>query len=154
MDQERSRHLAESHSRQPPLKFQTEWNAALEACGLPLSDLTEGAGLFHVAVLGEMVVGCAHGEQYGHTFAVHTVAVLREYRGHRIATYMVGALLMRARSAGCTKATVLTDEHPGFFARHGFTLTPVDSIVREMQLSKDFLRRFGARIHYMCRNLD
>ncbi|WP_274520240.1 hypothetical protein, partial [Cupriavidus sp. IDO] len=29
LDQERSRHLAESHSRQPPLKFQTEWNAAL-----------------------------------------------------------------------------------------------------------------------------
>lgn len=102
----------------------------------------------------DVIVGCASGEQHGQTFAVRTVAVLREYRGHRIATYLVGALLMRARANGCTKATVLTEEHPGFFARHGFTLTPVDCIARELQLTKEFLRRFGARAHYMCRSLD
>ncbi|MGN5478223.1 GNAT family N-acetyltransferase [Cupriavidus basilensis] len=71
----------------------------------------------------------------------------------QLATYMVGALLMRARSSGCTNATVLTDGHPGFFARYGFTLTPVDSIVSEMHLSKEFLRRFGVRTHYVCRSV-
>jgi type I restriction enzyme S subunit len=29
LDQERSRHPAEGHSRQQPLKFQTEWNTTL-----------------------------------------------------------------------------------------------------------------------------
>ena len=126
----------------------------LENCRLSINDAGGSSGLYHVAVLGDAIVGCASGEQHGRTFAVHTVAVLREYRGHRIATYMVGALLMRARANGCTRATVLINGHPGFFARHGFTLEPVDSIVSEMHLSKEFLRRFGARTHYMCRSLD
>lgn len=125
----------------------------LAACGLPLTLSSEATPLHHVAVVGDSVVGCAYGEQHGQTFVLHTVAVLPAYRGHRLATHIVSVLLMRARANGCTKATVLTNDHPGFFARYGFTLAPVDSIVREMQLPRDFLRRFGARTHYMCRRL-
>lgn len=109
---------------------------------------------YHVAELGGQMVGCAYGEQYGRTFAIHTVAVLSEFRGRRLATYIVSALLMRARASGCVSATVLTNEHPGFFARHGFTLTPIDSLVRETQLSLSFLLSFGARTHYMARQLN
>jgi N-acetylglutamate synthase-like GNAT family acetyltransferase len=69
------------------------------------------------------------------TFAIHTVAVLPAFRGRHLANYIVSALLMRARVGGCLSATVLTNEHFGFFARHGFSLTPVDSLVRETQLS-------------------
>ncbi|WP_082819154.1 GNAT family N-acetyltransferase [Cupriavidus nantongensis] len=125
----------------------------LAACGLSLPEGSEATPLQHVAGVGDKVVGCACGEQHGQTFVIHAVAVLPKYRGHQLATHIVSALLMRARSHGCSKAIVLTDEHPGFFARYGFTLTPADSIVREMLLSRDFLRRFGAHTHYMCRRL-
>jgi amino-acid N-acetyltransferase len=110
--------------------------------------------LCHVALLGDQVVGCAYGEQLGRTFAIQAVAVLSEYQGRRIATYLLGALLTRARANGCSNATVLTPGHPVFFARCGFTLTAPNNTSREMQLSRGFLRRFGARVHFLCRPLD
>ncbi|ODV43428.1 hypothetical protein AWV79_17395 [Cupriavidus sp. UYMMa02A] len=82
------------------------------------------------------------------------MAVLADYRGHRLATYLVSALLMRARANDCRHAMVLTNDHPGFFARHGFTLTPVDGFVRETQLPLNMLRCRGARSHYMARQLN
>ncbi|CAG2139276.1 hypothetical protein LMG26411_01682 [Cupriavidus numazuensis] len=126
----------------------------LEACGLTLAEANEVCRLYHVAEFEKRIVGCAYGEQYGRTFAIHTVAVLSEFRGRWLATYIVSALLMRARAGGCRNATVLTNEHPGFFARHGFTLTPIDSLVRETQLSLSLLRSFGARTHFMARQLN
>ncbi|MBF6992640.1 MULTISPECIES: GNAT family N-acetyltransferase [Cupriavidus] len=125
----------------------------LAACGLPLPEPRDATPLYHVAIVEDSIVGCACGEQRSQTIVVHTVAVLPGYRGHRLATHLVSVLLTRARANGCTKATVLTNENPGFFARYGFSLTPTDTVVREMQLSMDFLRRFGARSHYMCRQL-
>lgn len=126
----------------------------LATCGLTLPAAGDTCRLSHVAELDGRFIGCAYGEQYGHTFAIHTVAVLPEFRGRRLATYIVSALLMRARAGGCLNATVLTNEHPGFFARHGFTLTPIDSLVRETQLSRALLRSFGDRTHYMARQLN
>jgi len=126
----------------------------LEACGLALSGACEVSRLYHVAKFGRRMVGCAYGELHGRTFAIHTVAVLPEFRGRHLATYIVSALLMRARAGGCSNATVLTNEHPGFFARHGFTLTSVDTLVRETQLSLNLLRSFGPRTHYMARQLN
>ncbi len=61
---------------------------------------------------------------------------------------------MRARANGCTRAAVLTSEHPAFFARFGFMLTALDDMPQKMNLSKEFLRRFGTMTHYMCRHLD
>ncbi|MGO4812552.1 GNAT family N-acetyltransferase [Cupriavidus sp. 2MCAB6] len=124
------------------------------SCGLPSGDIDTTGRFCSLAVLGENVIGCACGEMYGETAIIQAVAVLGEYRGHRVATHLVRAILMRARANGCTKATVLTPEHPTFFARFGFTLTALDDMPQEMQLSKEFLRRFGARTHYMCRRLD
>ena len=126
----------------------------LEACGLTLAGASEVSRLYHVGKLGRQIVGCAYGELYGRTFAIHTVAVLPEFRGRHLATYIVSALLMRARAGGCLSAAVLTNEHPGFFARHGFTLTPVDRLVRDTQLSLNLLRSFGAHTHYMARQLN
>ncbi|CAN7341267.1 Acetyltransferase (GNAT) family protein [compost metagenome] len=126
----------------------------LHSCGLPGSNTDPSSRLYSLAVLGEKVIGCASGEMHGETVIVHAAAVLDEYRGHQIATHLVRAILMRARASGCTRAAVLTAEHPAFFARFGFTLTALDDMPQEMQLSKEFLRRFGARTHYMCRRLD
>ncbi|MNT30623.1 N-acetylglutamate synthase [compost metagenome] len=125
----------------------------LAVSGLSIPESSDATALYHVAIVDDRVVGCACGEQLSETFVVHTVAVLPGYRGHRLATHLVSVLLTRARANGCTKATVLTDENPSFFARYGFSLTPTDTVVREMQLSMEFLRRFGARSHYMCRQL-
>lgn len=126
----------------------------LRCCGLPTSDIDHSSCLYSLASLGDKVVGCACGEIYGETVIIQSVAVLGEYRGHQVATHLVRAVLMRARANGCTRATVLTPEHPAFFARFGFTLTAVGDMPQEMQLSKEFVRRFGARTHYMCRRLD
>lgn len=126
----------------------------LSTCGFTLAAQADRGRLFHVAELEGQIIGCAYGEQYGTMFAIHTVAVLPDYRGHRLATYLVSALLMRARVNDCRHATVLTNEHPGFFARHGFTLTPADSLVRESQLTVNVLHSFGARSHYMARPLN
>ena len=125
----------------------------LTQCGVTLTEASDMPRLFHVAELNGQIIGCAYGEQYGRTLAVHTVAVLPEFRGRRLATYIVSALLMRARAGGCLNAAVLTNQHPGFFARHGFTLTAVDSLVRETQLPLAVLRSFGERSHYMARQL-
>ncbi len=126
----------------------------LRSCGLPSSDIDPSSRLYSLAVLSEMVIGCACGEMHGETVIVQAAAVLDEYRGHHVATHLVRAILMRARASGCTRAAVLTAEHPAFFARFGFTLTALDEMQQKMKLSKEFLRRFGARTHYMCRHLD
>ncbi|WP_081862272.1 GNAT family N-acetyltransferase [Cupriavidus sp. SK-3] len=126
----------------------------LHKCGLPSDDVEASVRLYHVAVLDDNVIGCACGEQFDDTIVVHTVAVLQDYRDQRVATHLVGALLMRARANGCTTATLLTAEHPSFFARYGFTLTSVDAIPKQVKLTKEFQRRFGARTHCMCRRLD
>ncbi|MGT2457537.1 GNAT family N-acetyltransferase [Cupriavidus basilensis] len=126
----------------------------LHKCGLPSDDVEASVRLYHVAVLDDNVIGCACGEQFDDTIVVHTVAVLQDYRDQRVATHLVGALLMRARANGCTTATLLTAEHPSFFARYGFTLTSVDLIPKQVKLTKEFQRRFGARTHCMCRRLD
>ena len=126
----------------------------LRSCGLPDSDIDPSLRLYSLAALGEKVIGCACGEMYGETVIVQAAAVLDEYRGHHVATHLVRAILMRARASGCTRAAVLTSEHPAFFARFGFTLTALDDMPQKMKLSKEFLRRFGARMHYMCRRID
>lgn len=126
----------------------------LQTCGLPHDEIERPSSLFHIATMGEKVVGCAYGVQHGRTFAIHAAAVLPECRGHRVATYLISTLLMRARAHGCIKATVLNPEQPGFFARCGFTLTPADSVAHELHLSRETLRRFGIGTHYMCRHLD
>ncbi len=127
----------------------------LRSCGLPVSDIDLSSRLCSLAVLGENVVGCASGELYEETVVIQFVAILDEYRGHHVASHLVRSVLMRARANGCTRATVLTPEHPAFFARFGFTLTAAaGDKPQEMQLSKEFVRRFGARTHYMCRRLE
>jgi len=124
------------------------------SCGLPGSETDPSSRLYSLAVLDERVIGCACGEMHGEMVIIQSVAVLGEYRGHHVATYLVRAVLMRARASGCTRAAVLTSEHPAFFARFGFVLTSLDDEPQKMKLPRDFLRRFGARTHYMCRHLD
>ncbi|SCU74573.1 N-acetyltransferase GCN5 [Cupriavidus necator] len=126
----------------------------LQQCGLSVENVRPAACLCHVAEFGEIVAGCACGEIFDQTFVIRTVGVLPDFRERRIATHLVAALLMRARANDCTKAVLLTTEHPAFFARYGFSLTSVDELPTELELSREFQRRFGAWTHCMCRRLD
>lgn len=124
-------------------------------CGVEADTNTEDpARLDHVARLREKIVGWAVGECMDDAFVVRTVCVLPALRQQGVATLLVGALLMRARARRCTTAILLTDDHPTFFARHGFSLASLDSMPRKIELSREFQRRFGARTHCMCRRLD
>ncbi len=110
--------------------------------------------LDHVARLQGKIIAWAFGECFDDAIVIRTVYVLPELRLQGIATLLVGALLMRARARRCTTAFLLTDDHPTFFARHGFSLASVNSMTRKVVLSGELLRRFGARTHCMCRRLD
>lgn len=114
----------------------------------------ESARLDHVARLEGKIVAWAFGECLDDAIVVRTVYVLPELRQQGIATLLVGALLMRARARRCRTAILLTDDHPTFFARHGFSLASLNSMTRRIKLSGEFLRRVGARTHCMCRRLD
>ncbi|WP_238587349.1 GNAT family N-acetyltransferase [Cupriavidus sp. IDO] len=92
--------------------------------------------LYNLAVLGERVIGCGCGAMHGETVKIQTAAVLGEYRGRHVAPVLLLAVLMRARANGRTRATVLTPEYPAFFSRFALTLTAVDDMPQQMQLSK------------------
>ncbi|MBP0637962.1 GNAT family N-acetyltransferase [Cupriavidus sp. AcVe19-6a] len=123
-------------------------------CGLPSSDVDHSTRLYHLAVHGDVVIGCACGEQYGRTIVVQSVAVLPEYREQQVAMNLVGALLIRASSNGCTKAVLLTADNPTFFTRYGFIPPSPDDMPQEVSMSKEFLRRFAARTHSLCSRLE
>ncbi len=129
-------------------------STVFRSCGMPDGDIDPSARLYSLAIAGEQVIGCACAEILGERVVIHAVAVLAECRGHQVGTHLVRAILMRARAHGCLKAAVLTSEHPEFYARFGFALTSSADLPQEIQLSKEFLRRFGAGAHYMCRRLD
>ncbi|MGO4308197.1 GNAT family N-acetyltransferase [Cupriavidus sp. RAF12] len=128
-------------------------STVLSSCGMSGGDMDSSARLYSLATLGEQVIGCACAEILGERVVIQAVAVLAEYRGHQVGTHLFRAVLMRARARGCAKAAVFTSEHPEFFARFGFALTSLADLPREMQLSKEFLRRFGAGARYMCGGL-
>ncbi|MCY0853956.1 GNAT family N-acetyltransferase [Cupriavidus sp. D39] len=125
---------------------EADWPAivdVLECCGLPNDVFDQTLRFFHIAVLGERVVGCACAEQYGETVVVRSVGVLQEYRGHPIATQLVGSVLTRARADGCTKAVLITAGRLGLANHCEFSLAELESMPEEVSLSKAFLRRFG-----------
>ncbi|MFJ1252888.1 GNAT family N-acetyltransferase [Cupriavidus sp. CuC1] len=125
---------------------ETDWPAivdVLECCGLPNDVVDQALRFFHLAVLDERVVGCACAEQYGETVVVRSVGVLQEYRGHQIATHLVGSILTRARADGCTKAVLITAGRLGLSNHCDFSLAELESMPEEVRLSKTFVGRFG-----------
>jgi len=135
-----------------------DMNAVTEFCAAwqieAQTDTADETRLHHVGRLQGKIVAWAFGECLDETFVVRAVFVLPELRQQGIATLLVGALLMRARTHHCTTAILLTVDHPTFFARHGFSLTSLDAVHRKLELSREFQRRFGARTLCMCRRLD
>jgi len=99
-----------------------DWPAivdVLACCGLPIEAVDQALRSFHIALLGDRIVGCASAELYGATVVVRSVAVLQEYRGHQIATRLVGSVLMLALTAGCTKAVLVTAGRLGLAIHRG-----------------------------------
>ena len=125
---------------------ETDWPAiadVLECCGLPNDVVDQAPRVFHIAVLGERVVGCACAEQYGETVVVRSVGVLQEYRSHEIATHLIGSVLTRARADGRTKAVLIIAGQLDFRNHCDFSLTELECMPEEVRLSKTFMRRFG-----------
>lgn len=114
----------------------------LDCCGLPSDVTAESSCFLHVAVLNEQVVGCACAEQYGETIVVRSVGVLPDFRGHHIATSLVGSVLTRARAQGCTKAVLITAGRLGFPGHYDVPLVEFESIPEALSLSDALLRRF------------
>ncbi|EHP44146.1 N-acetyltransferase GCN5 [Cupriavidus basilensis OR16] len=127
---------------------ENDWLAivdVLEYCGLPNDVVNQATRAFHIATLGENVIGCACAEQYGETVVVRSVGVLQEYRGHQIATRLIGSILTCARADGCTKAVLITAGRLGLLNHCDFSLAELKSMPEEVRLSRSFVRRFGVR---------
>jgi len=124
--------------------------AVLEQCGLAADDIARLIEHFHVASLDGVVVGCAAGERFGATVVVRSVAVAPAYREQGVATHLVRAVLMRARSNGAQRAVLLTTSSPAHFARYGFSLIPAEKLPPEVLESKEFGRQTDMAPLYMC----
>lgn len=126
----------------------SDWSSiveVLESRGLPSDVIYRPSHFFHVALSGKQVVGCACAEQYDETVLVRSVSVLQEYRDQRIATALIGAVLTRARADGCTKAVLVTTEELDSPKHCDFSLAEPETMPEEVELSSEFLRKFGAR---------
>jgi amino-acid N-acetyltransferase len=119
--------------------------AVLECCGLPSDIATEPSCFFHVALLNEQVVACARAEQCGETIVVRSVGVLPDFRGHHIATSLIGSVLTRARAQGCTKAVLITAGRFGLPGHYDVPLVELESMPEALSLSDALLRRFRRR---------
>ncbi|WP_454743390.1 GNAT family N-acetyltransferase [Cupriavidus necator] len=117
----------------------------LDSCGLPSDITAEPSCFFHVALLDEQVVGCACAEQYGETIVVRSVGVLQEFRGHHIATSLIGSVLTRARAQCCTKAVLITAGRFGLPGHYDVPLVELESMPEALSLSDSLLRRFRRR---------
>jgi len=117
----------------------------LDCCGLPSDIIANPSSLFHVALLNEQVVGCACAEQYGETIVVRSVGVLPEFRGHHIATKLIGSVLTRARAQCCTKAVLITAGRFGLPGHYDIPLVELESMPEALSLSDTFLRKFRRR---------
>ncbi|MGO4308176.1 GNAT family N-acetyltransferase [Cupriavidus sp. RAF12] len=127
----------------------SEWQAiadVLDSCGLPSDISGEPSKFFHIALLNEQVVGCACAEQYGETVVVRSVGVLQQFRGHYIATNLVGSVLARARAQCCTKAVLITAGWFGMSGHCDVPLVELESIPEALLLSEALLRKFRRRI--------
>ncbi|MBL0886853.1 amino-acid N-acetyltransferase [Myceligenerans indicum] len=94
-----------------------------------------------VAPAGPGVVGCGALHVMWEDLAeIRTLAVSRDYRGHRVGHLLVESLLDRARTLGLKRVFCLTFE-VGFFRKHGFEeidSTPVDpEVYAELLRSHD-----------------
>jgi len=122
-----------------------DWPAivdVLACCGLPIEAVDQALRSFHIALLGDCIVGCASAELYGDTVVVRSVAVLQEYRGHQIATRLVGSVLMLALTAGCTKAVLVTAGRLGLAIHRGDALKGEEPLPEEVDLTQKLVNRF------------
>jgi amino-acid N-acetyltransferase len=120
----------------------------LEQCGLPADDVIRILEYFHVAELEGAVIGCAAGQRLGDSVLVRSVAVLPEFRDQRVATHLVGAVLMRARANGARRAVLLTTSSPTYFSRYGFTLVDAARLPQDVRESREFGRQTDS--HPVC----
>lgn len=107
----------------------------LAECGLDFHDISADIDSLHVAVLNGQIVGCAGAEKYDDIAVVRSVAVLPEYRQHGVATHLVNAVLMRARTLGIRRAVLATSNCPSYFARYGFSLISAETLPAAVRAS-------------------
>jgi N-acetylglutamate synthase-like GNAT family acetyltransferase len=93
------------------------FEAALREAGLPTEDLVEA---------GQRFFASDDGEAFGGFLRHHRLALLRSIvvppsrRREGLGSALLGALLLKVRTAGATEAWLLTTAASGFFARQGF----------------------------------
>jgi GNAT superfamily N-acetyltransferase len=88
----------------------------LQAAGLPTSDLLEGDA-HYFAIEPHGFGGFV---RIGEHALLRSIVVPEAARGRQNGAAILAALLVEARTAGCTEIWLLTTEAAEFFARYGF----------------------------------
>jgi amino-acid N-acetyltransferase len=102
------------------------------------AEIRAGIGRFHVLEEDGRVLGCVALELYASDFAeIRSLAVDPGVRGGGLGSRLVRAALAEARRRKIARVFAVTHA-PGFFARHGFTLT--DRMAMREKLERDCAR--------------
>lgn len=93
----------------------------LQACGLPVADLTaDSAARFLVAVSGDVIAGCIGVENEGRHALVRSLAVRPDMRNRGIGSRLLHAAETLCREQGVARTYLLTLTAERFFTRHGY----------------------------------
>ena len=112
--------------------------ALLKLNDLPVDGAREHLGVYIVATGGDAVVGTAGIELYGNIGLLRSVAVLPERQRQGLGTAMLERIVADARVLGLSRLYLLTTTAADYFAGHGFTPQPRDSVPAALQASAEF----------------
>ncbi len=98
----------------------------LRAEGLPVEGVAENLQTFVIAEEGGEVVGAGGIERFGSVGLLRSVVVASDHRGRDVAGTICRRLFEQASGRGISALYLLTLDGEGYFARHGFAVTPRD----------------------------
>jgi amino-acid N-acetyltransferase len=112
--------------------------ALLEACGLPVADLSAQAQELVVALDGEALVGCIGLERHGSAVLLRSLAVAPAWRGRGLGRALHDRILATAALRGATAAYLLTTGAERFAAARGFARVDRAAVPADVAASAQF----------------
>jgi len=123
------------------LASQGDWRAIkslLEEGHLPLEGAREHLSEYFVALIDDIIVGCAGLERYGNIALLRSVAVAPLMKGKGIGKLLSDRLLQEAKQARIATLYLLTFTAEEYFAKRGFVCQPLESAPSLLRASAEF----------------
>lgn len=129
--------------------------ALLDACALPVADLTAGhLPEFLICLDGDRPIAAGGLEFFGEAILLRSLAVAAEHRRRGLAARLVAALEQRARSAGGRRIYLLTSGASDYFSGRGFCPLARSVVPPSLAASPQFRSLCPASATCMVKALD